>query len=334
MNFNHKTIYVFSDPAGGNSISSLIDELLNIGKIPNLNFKVYTNFEGIIHSSYEEVINRIENNPTNILEEILNFKPELIFTTTSNNNFEHYWRVHAKLLNVKVISFVDHWTGIRNRFNFKGEEFFPDIIYVIDKRACEIAIKDGIPSELIKTLSNPYYKKVKNFKPSCSKSEFYSLLNLNLDKKLILFISDDIKKSETLKNIGFDEFTIIQEILKSFNNLKKLKKIDFENFTFILKIHPRACENKFIKYYDFFKDLNLEYKVIRDFDSLTLNYYCDYIIGMFSNMVIESFLMKKKLIRVQIGIKHDDPIGFEPLYNKFINDDKELETSFFKLLSK
>ena len=42
--------------------------------------------------------------------------------------------------------------------------------------------------------------------------------------------------------------------------------------------------------------------------------------------------MKKKLIRVQIGIKHDDPIGFEPLYNKFINDDKELETSFFKLL--
>ena len=333
MNFNHKTIFVFSDPAGGNSISSLIDNLLNIGKTPNINFKVYTDFEGIIHSSYEKLINRIENNPTNILEEILYFKPKLIFTTTSNNNFEHNWRIQAKLLNIKVVSFVDHWTGIRNRFNFNGEEIFPDIIYVIDKKASEIAINEGIPSDLIKKLVNPYYKKVKNFKPSCSKSEFYSLLNLNSTKKLILFISDDIKKSETLKNIGFDEFTIIQKVLESFYNLKKLKKIDFERFTFIIKIHPRASKNKFIKYYYFFEDLNLEYKIIKDFDSLTLNYYSDYILGMFSNMVIESFLMKKKLIRVQIGIKCDDPIGFEPLYNKFINDEKELETSFSKILS-
>ena len=35
--------------------------------------------------------------------------------------------------------------------------------------------------------------------------------------------------------------------------------------------------------------------------------------GMFSNMVIESYLMNKKLLRIQTGIKINDPLGFDQL---------------------
>ena len=96
IKFNFKIIFVFSDPAGGNIITSLIDNLLLKDKIPEVDFKVFSNLEGIIDKSYEKYIIRIPNNLNLIQDEILRFKPEEIFTTTSNNNFEHNWRKVAK----------------------------------------------------------------------------------------------------------------------------------------------------------------------------------------------------------------------------------------------
>ena len=48
IKFNFKIIFVFSDPAGGNIIMSLIDNLLLKDKIPEVDFKVFSNLEGII----------------------------------------------------------------------------------------------------------------------------------------------------------------------------------------------------------------------------------------------------------------------------------------------
>ena len=39
---------------------------------------------------------------------------------------------------------------------------------------------------------------------------------------------------------------------------------------------------------------------------------------MFSNMVIESFLMRKKLLRIQTGIRTKDPLGFNNLNGNFV----------------
>ena len=118
IKFNFKIIFVFSDPAGGNIITSLIDNLLLKNKIPEVDFNVFSNLEGIIDKSYEKYIIRIPNNLNLIQDEILRFKPEEIFTTTSNNNFEHNWRKVAKKINVRVKSFVDHRNGIRKRLRF------------------------------------------------------------------------------------------------------------------------------------------------------------------------------------------------------------------------
>ena len=76
IKFNFKIIFVFSDPAGGNIITSLIDNLLLKDKIPEVDFKVFSNLEGIIDKSYEKYIIRIPNNLNLIQDEILRFKPE------------------------------------------------------------------------------------------------------------------------------------------------------------------------------------------------------------------------------------------------------------------
>ena len=78
--------------------------------------------------------------------------------------------------------------------------------------------------------------------------------------------------------------------------------------------------------------MKLEYRVIRNFDPLTINYFSDFVLGMFSNMVIESYLMKKKLLRIQTGIKIEDPLGFENLNNNYVKKVENLNSNLFKLL--
>ena len=55
IRFKYKIIFVFSDPAGGNIISSLIDRALEEKKDPGIHFKVYSDLKGIIDKSYENV---------------------------------------------------------------------------------------------------------------------------------------------------------------------------------------------------------------------------------------------------------------------------------------
>ena len=140
IKFNFKIIFVFSDPAGGNIITSLIDNLLLKDKIPEVDFKVFSNLEGIIDKSYEKYIIRIPNNLNLIQDKILRFKPEEIFTTTSNNNFEHNWRKVAKKINILVKSFVDHWTGIRRDLDLMKKKF-SNIIILLMKKLKKLLLK-------------------------------------------------------------------------------------------------------------------------------------------------------------------------------------------------
>ena len=82
----------YSDPAGFNIICSIIDKLIEANKKTNSDFKVFTNQEGIIDKKYSPYIKVINNSLESIEDEIDKFLPEIIFTATSINNFEHLWR--------------------------------------------------------------------------------------------------------------------------------------------------------------------------------------------------------------------------------------------------
>ena len=333
IKFDYKIIFVFSDPAGGNIISSLIDRALEEKKDPGIHFKVYSDLKGIIDKSYEKYILRISNNINKITKEINNFDPNEIFTTTSTNNFEHNWRKVARMKKIHVKSFVDHWTGIRERFNFKQQEIFPDTIYLINNKARKIAIEEGIDKNIIRVKENPYYYKIRNFKPNYTKDIFFSKLKINNEKKIILYISDDIKNKTLFNSLGFDEYSVLKDILNSLKSLMVSNKLNLGSYVFLIKLHPRSKLNKYSSYDKLFKLIKLEYRVIKDFDPLTINYFSDFVLGMFSNMVIESYLMNKKLLRIQTGIKIDDPLGFENLNNNCIKRIENLNSNLFKLLS-
>ena len=336
--FQSKAIFVFSDPGGANVVFSLIDDLIRAQKVYKKDFIIFTNKESSFDEKYNSFVQRINFSEKKAHNIFNSFKPDYIFCGTSINNFEHQWRKFY-LNKIKVYSFIDHWTNYHKRFSFNNEVCFGDEIWVLDDLARKEAISEGIPRKIIKIIGNPYYKKVKLFSPDISKKEFFKKLNLNDKKETILFISDDIKLNfgkDKYGNcvLGYDEYSILKEILFCFENLKAKGEMKFSDYQLVIKIHPKAEVTKFD---DILGDIiydKLEIKVIKTCDSLMLNYFSDYVVGMFSNMVIESHIMQKKLLRVQIGQIGQDLIKMRMLENKVIVKKQDLYKKMKIFLSK
>ena len=107
-------------------------------------------------------------------------------------------------------------------------------------------------------------------------------------------------------------------VLETLNDLYRNNKLKISKYQFVIKIHPNAHSHKFnrlIKNYDF-----TEIKIIKNCHPLDINFHSEYIFGMFSNMVIESFLMKKKLLRVQTGQLNSDIIKLEGIKDNVVKD--------------
>lgn len=341
MNFDNtiskgKGIFVFSDPAGANSVLAIVDELILLGHVPKKDFLVFTNSVKVGLDEYKNVLDVSISNESDFIDVIRSFNASYIFSGTSLNDFEHLWRKAAIKENVKVISFIDHWTNYIERFSFNNELIFGDEVWVVNEIAKEKAVKAGIPDELIIVSGNPYYKKVRGFYPKISKEEFFKPLGLEIYKKTILFVSDDIKRSfpsDENQNcvLGFDEYTVLSDIIIALKTID----IDLRDFQLVLKLHPKSDVNKF-KHLLTEMPQNLSTKSIKDCDSLTINYFSDYTVGMFSNMVVESWLMKKKILRVQINEKND-PLSFfhfDPVCVQKVTKKNKLVESLTKLLIK
>jgi hypothetical protein len=328
-------IFVFCDPAGANSVLALIDNLMDKGKQEGIDFLVFTNLLGVFPKSYEGVVRRIEFCNQSVAEIIDDFQPNFIFSATSLESYEHDWRKVALQKNVKTIAFIDHWTSYLKRFSFNDEIVFANEIWVINEIAKIEAMEAGIPEKLLVNSGNPYYEKVKAFRPTQSKESFFSSLSIDSTKKTILFISDDIKKSVAVDKagnsiLGFDEFTVFKDILISLGELED--RINFSNYQLLIKLHPRAKENKFDELISKYAPSHLSIHCIQRCDPLTINYYSDYMLGMFSNMVIESMLMNKKGLRIQTGMIIKDLMKYNEHPFQLITNKDNLTSSLGSFL--
>ena len=329
-----KGIYVFSDPAGSNSVFSLIDYLIKKNKTHRKDFLVFTNRVGVFEKKYDSLVDIIDFDHKTVINICNDFKPNFLFSATSNNNFEHLWR-KSLTGKIKIYSFIDHWTNYIERFSFDNEIIFGDTIYVINKKAKDEAVFSGIPKNIVKISGNPYYEKVKKFKPDVSKDQFFESNKLNKNKFVVLFISENLravytKHSTEKSELCYDEYTVLKDILECFiRNRESLNS----KFQFVIKIHPKESLNKFEPILRELNVENLGIIILKDCDSLTLNYFSDFVIGMHSNMVIESHLLGKNLLRVQTGQLKEDLIKISSLRNKVVTLKTELNDNFKKFLN-
>lgn len=280
--FKGKGIFVFSDPGGAKAILSMYLKLKS-----SLDLAVLISDRE--YSFYSDFNIKVNIHNENYKETIIKFNPDFILTSTSyTSKIELEYINFAKTIKCKTLSFIDHWTSLRDRFFYNDKYVFPDHILVIDKEAKEKAFKEGIIKSKIYIFGNPYYDFLKKWNPNISKEDFLSQININYyteDLKIIVFAPDPLSNVSGKDNFGFDEIEAI-EMISLLLDKSPL------NALFLIKPHP----NQKI---DIFNKINIKNTHILDknVNSNLLIYYSDIIIGFFSNFLIEAHIMNKTIIR-------------------------------------
>jgi hypothetical protein len=307
-----RAVFVFSDPGGAKPLLALADSLYGkLSEIRLISDREYSFYEG-----FNVKVNKPDATAYDTLQK---YMPDFVLTATSyTSQIELNYIEAAKGLSIPVYSFVDHWTSIRERFNFEGKEFLPDQILVIDEKAKLIGINQGVSSDILNVFGNPYYEYLRNWKPSISKSKFLTSIGVeDVGKKIVVFAPDPLSNIGGIGKYGFDEFSATEKI-----NIVVDKLTDV--YQFIIKPHPNQ-HTEILK-----KIVHPDFTLISsDTDTNILIYHSNIVIGFFSNFLIEASLFKKIVIRFLPELKVADPLSDSQI-GTLIYNTEELEKSLTK----
>ena len=313
----YKYLFFACDPGGANAIVPIIKHFENYEKCivygKNKALSVFAR-EGIRCVNIE-TIESCENKIDNLL---LKYKPEIVITGTSSNDFfeKKMWIV-AKENRITTIAVVDHWTMLGYRFSKhtvnESKEFerdhdlsyTPDHITVIDDYCKSQLVKLGIAEYKVHVMGNPhfeYYKKQIDEIPDVLIQQYIKKYNID-GKRIILFASDNISDA-------FDERDKGKELYWGYNEKTIFGYLEYilnqrheEDFIVIIKPHPKED----VQYWYELK-LNPNKYIIDDkTDTKTILKASDLVISMQSMVLFEAALCGKKYMSIQIGLKRENP---------------------------
>jgi len=290
-----KILFVFSDPGGAKPILSLIEQsrLDDYLVISDRTYSFYNNFKVqvlICDNNFEEFIDR--------------FRPSLIFTGTSyRSDIEKKFISLAKSKNIPSISFIDHWTAIRKRFeNEAGDMVLPDYIWVIDNRARQLCISQGIEKNKIVISGNPYHKWLLHWKPEISKKDFLEQAGIVSEySKLLLYGPDPLSNINGTGIYGFDEYSATKEIVDVFLENRRLS----DKWQVIVLAHPNQDRKKLADSFSGCRNFSLLKEEVNVNHAI---YFADIVMGFFSSLLIEADIMNKPILRF-----FSKPLAKDPL---------------------
>jgi len=328
-----KKILIFArDPGGANTVIPLVAvlkrkgyEVLVFGKDIALN-KFRNN-----KIKCQKYPDRFDSYKEKGAEKFLKFiNPDLVITGTSSDDLtERYiWKASEKL-SISSFAILDQWANYGLRFSkFKVSQidkydkdkkhiFLPKKILVMDdlaKRGAELA---GLPKEKLIVCGQPYFEKMIRFKAN-SKDKARLRAKYRIEKKdyVITYASEPIQrtygeKSQVANYWGYNEVEIFKKLLLAIESQRSQKKRDIK---LIIKLHPKENEKYFRKIIQKTK-INKGLKIIIDkaTDPWLLISISNLVCGMSSMFLIESLLMNKPTLSIQIGLKKETPFVLDKM---------------------
>ena len=287
-----KGLFIFSDPGGAKPLLSyiIINRLEKSAIIiSDRSYDFYSDFN----------VDVLKWNKDDDIElKIKNTKPDYVFTSTSyTSDIELKFIKSSMMFGIPTFVFVDHYTSMIDRFIYKGEFLMPDKLFVIDEEAAHIATACGLTIPIFIT-GNFYHFFLNNWKPVVNKEAFFEELGIPKENKLLVFAPDPLSNINNVENSEFDEVYVWKKISYHLINLNN------NSISIVIKMHP----NQNIEYlYKNIGEHNIQVIICNEIHTNTLLYYSDIVIGMFSNILKEALIMKKRVIRCMIGFKEKDP---------------------------
>lgn len=306
---NKRIAFVFGDPAGAKAMIA-ISKLIHKSDLFILLSDRHYSFFSEIEADVCKVINEDD-----LFSKLAAFDPELIFTGTSLPvSLELKSLKYGRLNNIETFSFVDHWTNIKERFiddNF--QLIIPDKVYVIDSCAFDIAVQVGLPEQKIEVIPNPYYNWLSFWKPKIDRYSFYHLLGLNHDASYIVYAPEPLEKFNLKEKYGFNEYDVLKDLDNFYTTYSENTRLQFK---IVFKTHPNVSKaevlNAIYLHLGFIPDYLI---IISDVDLNHLIYYSSFVMGFFSNSLIEACILGKPTFRLLYKL---NKIEIDPLNGKEI----------------
>jgi hypothetical protein len=286
--------FVCSDQAGANACTAMAKMIGGRTRISVYSNRKYNNdMQQVVYTNEQPSLDKVET----------------VFLGTSHPASSDYFELNclktAKQKNIYTISFIDHWVNFKLRFtDSNGELTFPNEIWVVDEKAKQLAVEEGLPPELIKVTGNPYHYYLKHeWKPFWEGKSYLSSLNITPNALHIVFAPDPLSLRNKKERTGFSEEEALHDILDVISNFND------ENLFLIVKCHPLQPLEILAKEIEKTEWPNVS--LIKNADSLELINIADLVIGFYSNFLLDAKAMGKKVVRYFPGKEEADLLSHD-----------------------
>ncbi|NFG60641.1 hypothetical protein [Clostridium sp. CMCC3677] len=348
-----KKILLFSrDPGGTNTVVPLYQKLKEEG----YNVKIYG--KDVALNRYEQyglkgidIIGRLSYiSEDGIYKFLLEEAPDFLITGTSADDFteKYLWKC-AERLKIPSFAILDQWINYGLRFSKFGVSqlkeyekkkehiYLPYKILVMDNYSKEQMIKEGIPEDKILISGQPYFDYLISKKETISDKvikDFRKIIGFDMEDYIITYASEPLSKtygeSDTSEHYwGYSERSIFKEFI---NVLNQVRQKTNRKIGLIIRLHPKEDENNYNDLIDNIND-NISILIDKKLDGFKLICTSNLICGMSSMFLIESAVLGKSIISMQMGLNRDNPFILDKIGAvKSILYTKELEEKIEKFV--
>jgi hypothetical protein len=286
--------FVFSDQAGANACTALAKMSkgkTRISLYTNRNY--YGNTQQVVYTDGQPSLDKVET----------------VFLGTSHPVSSDYFELNclkkAKQKNIYTISFIDHWINFKLRFtDGNGELIFPNEIWVVDEKAKQLAVEEGLPAPLIKVSGNPYHYYLKHqWRPVWKGKSYLSSFNITPNAFHIVFAPDPLSLRNSKEMAGFSEQEALHDILDVISDFRD------KDLYLVVKCHPLQPEEILEK--EINKTKSSYVSLIKNADPLELINTADVVVGFYSNFLLDAKAMGKKVVRYFPGKEEADLLSHD-----------------------
>lgn len=241
--------------------------------------------------------------PKNRFQSLLEkYKPELIFSTDVQNEYDLSLIQDARKRGIKIIGMVRSWDNLATKGLLR---IIPDVLLVnneiVKREAMEL---HGVPAEKIQVVGLPHYDNYFQT-PKLSRSELTEKLGLSAEKKFVLFapVGDRYLTNNFVdKNVLILLDKILPndwEILVRLPPADSVKNLESGNFSARVKIYRPGRHLGNIK--------NTELSVVDDEILIASIKYTDLLVVGPSTMVIDAAIFDKPVILIGFDGRENRP---------------------------
>ncbi len=315
----YKILVACRDPGGAEALSPVVLRLIREAKV-ELTVLGYR-FSEEIFKKRNVPFKKLEDfNITDVssasMELLLDkVKPNLVVLGTSQGrSIENDIVLAARKKQIRTFCLLDFWNNYSQRFSCletgKKFLFLPDFIGIMDEFAKEEMVKEGFDPERLLITGQPYFDSLFELAKDFSEDKirrFRNRLNLPEGSLLISFFSQALTKTRGVDQtsstyLGYTQITILDSLLKALHSIQSECKKDIALF---IKLHPKESSSEID---NLISDARLRIIMDERVNSRELMLSSDVVAGMFTMVLVEAFLVKKKVLSIQIGLKKEDEL--------------------------